>query len=417
MDNEQYITDGIGGDWSSFPIGSLVRYSLTDLIWYARTGADGDEVYVIDENTRYRSDGAGAWTLVGELTTASNVGGFAEVFKQEVADDLEFKTLQSSDGSISFTENTSDIDFVILPTISSRYNNLIIDGQLNHWDEGTSFTADGYDATLHGFSEGGGTATITREDFALGQTAVPSQPQYFKRHNQTANGTDVRDWARIKGVEKRSNGDVTISFYADSDSGTLVVTPSIVQNFGTGGSPSTSVETTGLALNVVDTGMALYTATITLPSVSGKTLGSNNNDYIEVRLNHADSTTFTFDYANIALVEGSEAYNQSFPTAGEERHGVDEYYQIIGDYVEGVEGSTGSFSALPRQAGFAATARAINMFFRRSMRAIPDITIGSLSNGTVLGVDATVTQVRVRTNAAASTSEQELTHIIADARF
>lgn len=59
----------------------------------------------------------GTWAVPagagGEANTASNVGGHAIWFKQKVAADLEFKTVQSSDGSVSITENASDIDIVV----------------------------------------------------------------------------------------------------------------------------------------------------------------------------------------------------------------------------------------------------------------------------------------------------------------
>ena len=54
----------------------------------------------------------------GESNTASNVGGFAEVFKQKTGIDLEFRTLQSSDSSVTITENTSDIDFTVASSLT-----------------------------------------------------------------------------------------------------------------------------------------------------------------------------------------------------------------------------------------------------------------------------------------------------------
>ncbi|MCP3921250.1 MAG: DUF2793 domain-containing protein [Desulfobacterales bacterium] len=45
-------------------------------------------------------------------TTASNVGGFAGVFLQKTVNDLEFKSFQSSDASLTITQNATDIDIV-----------------------------------------------------------------------------------------------------------------------------------------------------------------------------------------------------------------------------------------------------------------------------------------------------------------
>lgn len=64
VDNEQYIIAGIGGLWSGFTIGDIVRFSAADTIWYSKTPIEGDEVYVTDEDTRYQYDGA-AWNITG----------------------------------------------------------------------------------------------------------------------------------------------------------------------------------------------------------------------------------------------------------------------------------------------------------------------------------------------------------------
>lgn len=49
----------------------------------------------------------------GEVNTASNVGGFISLFKQKTGVDLEFKTVQSSDSTITVTGNTSDVDLKV----------------------------------------------------------------------------------------------------------------------------------------------------------------------------------------------------------------------------------------------------------------------------------------------------------------
>lgn len=46
----------------------------------------------------------------GEANTASNVGTGAGVFKQKTAVDLQFKSIRSSDGTVSITGNTDDVD-------------------------------------------------------------------------------------------------------------------------------------------------------------------------------------------------------------------------------------------------------------------------------------------------------------------
>jgi hypothetical protein len=52
----------------------------------------------------------------------------------------------------------------------------------------------------------------------------------------------------------------------------------MVQVFGTGGSPSANVGISGTKISVGTT-FQKVTVTATLPSISGKTLGTNNNSF------------------------------------------------------------------------------------------------------------------------------------------
>jgi hypothetical protein len=47
---------------------------------------------------------------LAELNTVSNIGGGAEVFKQKVGEDFEFRTLISADSSVTITQNPDTID-------------------------------------------------------------------------------------------------------------------------------------------------------------------------------------------------------------------------------------------------------------------------------------------------------------------
>src|SRR4029077_16418747 len=81
------------------------------------------------------------------------------------------------------------------------------------------------------------------------------------------------------GVRRLGGKTVTISFWAQA-SAALKLGINMSQIFGTGGSPSSGLWAlaTGNAITLT-TGWARYSTTITLPSVSGKTLGTNGNDY------------------------------------------------------------------------------------------------------------------------------------------
>jgi len=62
-----------------------------------------------------------AQTLISNVNGA-NVGGFNQLFVGKIGDVLDFRTLQSSDASVTITQNTSDIDLTVsLPAVPSTW--------------------------------------------------------------------------------------------------------------------------------------------------------------------------------------------------------------------------------------------------------------------------------------------------------
>ena len=70
-------------------------------------------------NVTITSNGTDTLTIaaatIGEVNTGSNVGGFQQIFKQKSGVDFEFRTLHSSNGTLTVTQNTNDVDIVITP--------------------------------------------------------------------------------------------------------------------------------------------------------------------------------------------------------------------------------------------------------------------------------------------------------------
>lgn len=56
-----------------------------------------------------------------KIDDAANVGGFAEVFRDEILTTLNFRTLQNSDGNLTITQNANDVDIVLNPTYGNMY--------------------------------------------------------------------------------------------------------------------------------------------------------------------------------------------------------------------------------------------------------------------------------------------------------
>ena len=102
---------------------------------------------------------------------------------------------------------------------------------------------------------------------------------------------------RIENVRRLSNKTVTVSFWAKANAGTPKVGVSCDQVFGTGGSPSASISGTGTAVTL-STSWQRFSVQVSIPSISGKTLGTNGDHFTEVNL------WFSSGSANNALSGG-----------------------------------------------------------------------------------------------------------------
>ena len=213
--------------------------------------------------------------------------------------------------------------------------NLVINGQFDIWQRGTdsgSNTTDGVLACDRWvLASSGATKQVTRQTFAIGQTDVPSNPKYFLRYAVTTGNNNAALRQRIEGVD-RVQGAVTLTFYAKGTNpggGTFNITNR--QDFGTGGSASSVVDT-GVADFTVTSSWAKKTFTFTPPSISGKTLGTNNNSYYELEIFRqpaADTSTaaYTIDIANVQLEVGSVSTDFEDRSHAEELALCERYYQ------------------------------------------------------------------------------------------
>ena len=211
--------------------------------------------------------------------------------------------------AVTTKQNISDNGYL------TGYRNKIINGDFGIWQRGTTsgtwvapvsnfYLADRWLTTSSGT---GGNGSITLQTFALGQTDVPGNPTNFLRWQITSAASGQSTGSsyleqRIEDVRTLSNSKATVTLYLKG-TGTL---PSInlVQNFGTGGSPSSQVVTniaTSISLNA---GWTKYQYVVNVPSISGKTLGSTINNYLALNIQTPINTIYTLDIAHVSIVEG-----------------------------------------------------------------------------------------------------------------
>lgn len=110
----------------------------------------------------------------------------------------------------------------------------------------------------------------------------------------------------IEDVRRLAGKTVTVSFWANANV-TLKLGINLLQSFGTGGSPSSAVwaQTTGAAVTGIDVAFARYSVTIAIPSIAGKTLGTNGGDYTALAFFYSSGSGTTALAGNIGVQSGT----------------------------------------------------------------------------------------------------------------
>ena len=200
--------------------------------------------------------------------------------------------------------------------------NLLNNGDFSIWQRGTSQTSSGYGADDRWSNVSTGSTKVSdRQAFAVGQSVVTDNPTYYARTVVTSvagAANQVVKIQKIEGVQKTSGETVTLTFWAKADSAKNMAVE-YIQNFGTGGSPSSTVTAIGVTTVALTTSWVKQTVTIVLPTVSGKTLGTDLNDYLQLtmwfdagsnhdaRSNSLGQQSGTFDIANVQIELGVTA--------------------------------------------------------------------------------------------------------------
>jgi len=173
-----------------------------------------------------------------------------------------------------------------------------------------------------------GTATISAQTFTPGTAPVAGyEGKNYLRMPTATVGTGTSDsmqlFQGIEGVRTFAGQTVTVSFWAKSASGTPKLGITLDQNFGTSG--SSNVYTSSTITLMGGTSWTRYTATLNVPSIAGKTIGTAN-DCLTLTLTLTAGATRdalfgtsvgiqsnTFDFWGVQLEAGSVA--TAFQTA------------------------------------------------------------------------------------------------------
>jgi hypothetical protein len=218
-------------------------------------------------------------------------------------------------GDVLSADNMNDLSGTVNLLESAQYaagKNKIINGDFGVWQRGTSFsnpatsayTADRYILSYNGT---GATRTISQQTFTPGTAPVAGyEGRFFFRYAQSVAGTagtfqSVSQF--VEDVRTFAGQTVTLSYWAKANAGVTLNAPFLRQNFGSGGSANND-EFFGSGA-VLTTSWERFTHTVTLDSISGKTIGANS--YLGIGIQLPFNTTFEIDIWGLQLEAGSTA--------------------------------------------------------------------------------------------------------------
>jgi hypothetical protein len=198
-------------------------------------------------------------------------------------------------GDVLTAANMNDLSGTVNLLDSTQYaagKNKIINGDFNinqrAFTSNTTNDAFAFDRWQTTLSDG--TVTTTPQVFTPGSAPVAGyESTNFIRvvtSGQTLVSARANIAQKIESVKTFAGQTVTVSFWAKAASGTPSVSIEAFQNFGSGGSPSSSVSGSVASGTVykqaITTSWARYSATLTIPSISGKTLGTTNDGFLQI---------------------------------------------------------------------------------------------------------------------------------------
>jgi len=187
----------------------------------------------------------------------------------------------------------SEDNAALYATIGGTDHSYLLNTDFRIWERDTPlglggiYTGAGYggpDMWLNGIA-GGGTVTMSRGTFGAGTQLGLSDPRVYLQQ-QVAGHVNAGDYAfvsqRINPVDRYQGRQITITGWACLPDGAGNIAVSGVQHFGSGGSPSVSVNVPPATV-ALGTTWQKFKATLNVPSITGKVRGTNDDEYLELR--------------------------------------------------------------------------------------------------------------------------------------
>lgn len=290
-----------------------------------------------DSTTTFQDDGDNTKTMrfqlsgistatTRTLTVPNNNGTIALTSDIPAAGAVVYYSTTDPGGNNGDIWIDSDDNTPVAGSISN--GNILINGAFDVWQRGTSFAAAGYTADRWATTIASGqTIASSQQSFTAGTAPVSGyEGTYFLRNAWSGTPTGAF-WLtqRVEDVRTFAGQTVTLSYWAKASSATSALSMVIEQNFGTGG--SSVVTTTGSTVSLT-TSWQRFSQTFTIPSISGKTIGTSS--YLDVRPFYGTTTVngLTIDIWGVQLEGGSitTAFSRASKTLAGEIQSCYRYY-------------------------------------------------------------------------------------------
>lgn len=262
---------------------------------------------------------ADAGVSVNSGTTAGTIGAFFRLLKNSVekwrmyspqADPYFYiRDVPNSANALSIAPAVGGLPGVALATHHGYRNRLInaVGFPVNQRNLDAAVSSVGAyvcDRWFIGQVASGVTQTLQRSSTSPGSNTDLLDFRYIA-WARTVLGTVQPDTLnqRIENVRSLAGKVVTVTVRANTISGSVDLQCGVSQNFGTGGSPSGSVSTFAGNTLTFTTTPSTQSFQITVPSISGKTLGTNGDDNLEVVLIRPLTGSGTTGTLNIFAVQ------------------------------------------------------------------------------------------------------------------
>ena len=207
-------------------------------------------------------------------------------------------------------QTAAQVQAAVAPAFNGVGRNLIHNPLFNIAQRGAGpFTADAV-FTLDRWLSTKGTGSASVQQAVLNDTQraqIGDEAAAFSLFNTFAGGATAGDFVSvshgIEGVRRLAGKMVTLSFWA-AGTASLKLGASFYQVFGSGGSPSAVVTINGQSVALIPT-FARYSLTFSIPSIAGKTLGTDGRDCTQLYLWLSSGATNNVTAGSIGVQSGT----------------------------------------------------------------------------------------------------------------